>query len=303
MSMKDINLAQMLKSYLDGLELHFVSKLLPIRSWFKLSIVLHIHLHAILDRIFSSYKQREVGKIKNEVVVSKRKLIAILDDIKSLVKKLNWSPIGTEWANYYKCNNYADSSFKSKKIIIEIFLREIKPTVVWDIGANTGYFSEVASSLGSLVISMDLDVAAVEMNYLKQKSEGNKLILPILMNITNPSPNLGWALQERYSLINRGPADCILALALIHHLALTHNIPLYKISNFFSLCSKYLIIEFIPKNDSKVVELLKNKIDSYYDYTQSDFVKYFSADFVIMEIHAIIGSNRTLFLMKSKRCQ
>ena len=119
--------------------------------------------------------------------------------------------------------------------------------------------------------------------------------------MTNPSPGIGWQNRERMSLIDRGPADTILALALVHHLAISNNVPLDRIAEFLSTICNSLIIEFVPKSDTQVQRLLSTREDVFTDYHQSVFESRFSRYFKIIHSTAIKDSERTLYLMRNKR--
>ena len=122
--------------------------------------------------------------------------------------------------------------------------------MVWDLGANTGLFSRLAAEKSKLVVSFDVDPTCVEMNYRDCKKESNSNILPLFQDLTNPSPAIGWGHSERVSFLERGPVDLVMALALIHHLAISNNVPLEKVAIFLANLCNFLIIEFVPKNDS-----------------------------------------------------
>jgi len=203
----------------------------------------------------------------------------------------------TEWGKYYSHTNYSTEALEFKKQIITNFFNKIKPRMVWDIGANTGLFSRLAAQQGIKTISFDIDCAAVEKNYQECLIKSEKNILPLFLDLTNPSPAIGWDNKERMSLLERGPADTVMALALIHHLAISNNLPLGKIAKFFSKASQSLIIEFIPKTDSNVQKLLSSREDIFPDYTQENFESEFKKYFNIQTAVNIKGSDRVLCLM------
>ena len=128
--------------------------------------------------------------------------------------------------------------------------------MVWDLGANRGLFSRIASQQAGVTISFDMDQAAVENNYREVVRRKETRLLPLLVDLTSPSPAIGWHNRERQSLLERGPAQTVLALALIHHLAISNNLPLARLADFFGAICHTLIIEFIPKEDSPVQRLL-----------------------------------------------
>jgi hypothetical protein len=159
-------------------------------------------------------------------------------------------------------------------------------------------FSKIANETGALTISFDIDPAAVEKNYLETR--GKTRILPLVLDLTNPSPGIGWENRERVSLIERGPTDVALALALIHHLAISNNLPFLKIADFLRHICHSLIIEFVPKTDSQVQRLLSSRADIFPEYTQATFEGEFARFFTIEQCEAIAGTQRTLYLMTAR---
>jgi hypothetical protein len=231
--------------------------------------------------------------------MKKQSFMAVLDNLKKTVKKLNWQIGDTEWANYSDQTNYSTQAFIHKKQIVSEFIDTLKPSSAWDMGSNIGIYSRIASKKGIPTISFDNDPGAVEKNYLTCVSSGEPNILPLLLDLTNPSPAIGWENKERMNLLQRGPTDLILALALIHHLAISNNMPLKKIASFFSTICSSLIIEFVPKTDSQVQRLLTTREDVFPEYTQANFESVFSQFFNIQRSANIIESDRTIFLMTS----
>jgi len=147
---------------------------------------------------------------------------------------------------------------------------------------------------------MSIDYNALEKNYYRVAKEKEKNLLPLFLDLKNPSSNLGWAHIERDSLEKRGPADMIFALALVHHLAISNNLPFKKIAEYFSKLGKCLVIEFIPKEDSKVKKLLSSREDIFLDYKKESFEKEFSNYFIIKESLQIKDSKRFIYLMEIK---
>ncbi|TEB04606.1 hypothetical protein Psch_03367 [Pelotomaculum schinkii] len=294
MSYCDIRLNQLLRIYMDGIPLDLACNVLPFKSWFNFSLLSNIYLHASTQK---KYEDKPIN-VENKNI-SRIGLLAILDNLESAVKKLKWEPYGTEWAEYYDDNNYSSAGINHKKKLVSEFLELINPTSVWDFGANTGLFSRIASNKRIPTLSFDIDPAAVEKNYLECINKNETNILPLLLDLTNPTPGIGWENTERASLLHRGPAHTIFALALVHHLAISNNLPLPKIAHFFSRMCEYLIIEFVPKSDSQVQRLLATREDIFPDYNQEAFEKEFSEFFRIKQTDKIIESERTLYLMRN----
>jgi hypothetical protein len=295
MAHRDVRLNQLSRIHLDGLPLDLASELLPLGTRFKFSLLSHIHLHAKSQK---RYENRPVAARTRPI--SRFALQALVDSLECAVSKLQWRPRGTEWGDYYDATNYSGQAFEHKGSLISAILNEIRPGQVWDIGANTGLFSRLSSRAGIPTVAIDIDPAAVEKNYRQCKQDHEKFLLPLVGDITNPSPGIGWENEERRSLLQRGPVDAILALALVHHLAIANNLPLARIAEFFSRACRTLIIEFIPKSDSQVRRLLATREDIFPGYDVAGFEKEFRAFFAIERREPIRESERFLYLMKSK---
>lgn len=295
MSYKNIKLNQLLRIYIDGIPLDLASSILPFSSYFRFSILPHIHLHAKSQKYFADkVVNRKADKM------STISFLGLIDSLESTVKSLKWRHQSSEWANYYDNTNYSSDAFNHKKQIVSDLIDKITPHSVWDMGANVGVFSRIASNKGIQTISFDSDHVAVEKNYLECVRKGENNILPLFLDLTNPSPGIGWGNQERMPIMDRGPADTVIALALVHHLAISNNLPLNKIVDFFNKICNSLIIEFVPKSDSQVQKLLTTRKDIFPDYTQRSFEYEFCRYFDIQRSLKIKNTERILYLMEKR---
>ena len=334
MASRDIRLGQLMRIYIDGLPLDLVSGLLPISTWFKPALLTHIHLHAKAQKRYAGQGfgghdpiSSKIGIVSPESLASapkrkltKHSLTALIHHLESAITSMQWHPTSTEWSNYYEDTNYSPEAMNHKKRLVEAYLSESNPRTIWDLGANTGVFSRIATAKDIDTIAFDVDPAAVEKNYLMMKGmkwgqisnqvkKGTDFksvpfsetkLLPLCLDLTNPSPPLGWANEERLSLIERGPADTVLALALIHHLTISNNLPFSHIAAFLSQVCRFLIIEFVPKNDSQVQRLLRSREDIFPDYNQEHFEHAFNHHFLILKSQALPGTLRIIYLLKRK---
>ena len=298
MSYKDIRLNQLFRVYIDGVPLDLASSLLPFRTRFRFSLLSHIHLHARSQKHFAD---KPIDTTRHKM--SRVSFLGLIDNLESTVKKLKWTPRGTEWADYYRDTNYSSGALEHKKQIIAQFLDKINPKSVWDLGANVGIFSRIASDKEIPTISFDIDPAAVEKNYLECIERNEINILPLLLDLANPSPAIGWENEERTSLLERGPTETVFALALIHHLAISNNLLLNKIAHLLGKICNSLIIEFVPKSDSQVQKLLSTREDIFPDYTQENFESEFRKYFRIQNSVKIRESERILYLMRRGQTQ
>jgi ribosomal protein L11 methylase PrmA len=294
----DVNLRTLGVPFLDGVPLSLASTLLPRSSWFKFSHLIHIHLHARSQTKYADAAGSR--KLKPSRAVRRTALLGIIDSLRTCVAKLSWRPGGTEWADYYEATNYSSQALSAKEKIVDGFINVIKPRLTWDLGANNGLFSRRAVAHGSYTVACDVDPSAVEKNYRGCKLEKNSCMLPLIIDLTNPSPALGWAHTERRSLLDRGPAELVLALALIHHIAISKNVPLPRLAEFFASCGRALVIEFVPKPDSQVQKLLASRKDIFPEYNQEGFERAFSEFFTIEQAVPVPESHRVLYLMRRK---
>lgn len=300
MSMVDVRLGKLSSLFIDGISLDLSSRLLPLKSRLDLSLLIHIHAHASTQR---KYNDKKVSLDSAAKQFGKTAFRGLLDNLESWVTKVEWKPKGTQWADYYEQdkNNYETQSLFHKGQIVEKFIKKINPKIVCDMGANAGFFSEIAAKHAELVVAADVDYGAIEKTYrdlVKRRSITN--ILPLFCDLTNPTPAIGWNNTERASFFQRGPVDAVLALALIHHLAISHNVPFEEVAATFSHMGKNLIIEFVDKKDSQVQILLRNRKDIFPHYTKENFEKAFSVFFKIKEQVSIRDSKRTLYFMEAK---
>jgi ribosomal protein L11 methylase PrmA len=226
--------------------------------------------------------------------------LGLIESLQATVKKLEWKVGGTEWGNYYDITNYSDTAFEHKKEVIAGWVERVNPALVWDLGANNGEFSRIASEAGIYTVSSDIDPAAVEQNYRRVWQQKERNLLPLVLDLTNPSPALGWANRERDAFDQRGPADMLFALALVHHLAISNNVPLPRVAEYFASLGRWLVIEFVPKSDSQVQKLLKSREDIFDQYTKEGFEQAFKLYFSMQEVIPLNDSERTLYLFQKR---
>ena len=294
MSQRDVRCNAFLRTYLEGIPLDLGSKLLPRLTWLSPNSLLHIHLHALAQ---ARYAGTALGSAAKGRTMSQDALVKLVKSLGTAIQRLSWNPAGTEWADYTTDNNYSPAASQSKRGRVVEYLGSCGARTVWDLGANTGDYSRAAREVASLVVSFDMDPAAVERNYRQARSAGETGILPLLLDLVNPSPGQGWAGRERLSLEGRGPADAVLALALVHHLAIGHNLPLDRIAAYLARLGRTLIIEFVPKSDGQVARLLLSRPDIFPNYTKAEFEKAFADYFTTDAVSRVEESERWLYCM------
>ncbi len=294
---KDVRLIQLLRIYLDGIPLDLTVKLIPRHAVLNLKMFIHIYLHAGLQII----KKDKAGiKIKRGFF-SRNAMMGLLDSLESAIGGLRRKKTCSLWENYRDRMNYSAEAYEQKRSIVEKMSASLKPSIVWDIGANDGVFSRIAACYAPIVISFDLDHEVIDGSFVHYRKSGVKKILPLITDLSNPTPSCGWAHTERMSLAERGPADCLLALALIHHLAIGNNVSFDKIAGFFAAIARNVIIEFIPKSDSQAARMLSTREDIFDTYTEHNFESSVERYFYIEEKAPIPSSLRIIYRLKNKK--
>jgi hypothetical protein len=299
MAFCDVRTRHLLRSFIDGLPVDLVSRLLPRRTLVKYSLLAHIHLHAASQRHHAA-DGRRADREKQSSSMTQSKQLALVTSLQSAIGKCRLRRFRTEWGDYYEDTNYSteDMAAKESLVVSRVNSFVAADETIHDLGANTGKFSRIVAASGRQVLSHDIDELAVERNYLFNKEHGVRNVLPLVLDLNNPSPALGWALEERESLVQRVSGDVILALALIHHLLISNNVPMSSLASFFHRLAKTLIIEFVPKEDSQVRRLLATREDKFPDYNIEHFRREFARYFRIRDTQPIGNSGRTLFVME-----
>jgi ribosomal protein L11 methylase PrmA len=168
-----------------------------------------------------------------------------------------------------------------------------------DLGCNTGQFSILLAEQGKRVISSDFDPLCIERLYQHVKNKDSR-ITPIITDLMNPSPGVGFDNNERLQFKVRAKGELIMALALIHHLCISHNLPFNKLARFLSDLGRYLLIEFVPKEDEKVKVLLEHREDIFTDYHLEEFKAEFSNYYEMRMERQVPGTSRILCLMEKR---
>lgn len=295
MSLVDGRLNQLCRTNIDGVPLDLATRLLPHRSRLWPGLALHVHLHATMDRSVA-----RKPRISSRRRFSRSALLGLIDHLEATVRGLRGRRARRGWIGYYHDNTYTSESIDVKERVVSGYLDRVDPRRVWDLGANTGRFSRLASERSISTIAFDVDVDCVEANYQEVKRRSDRFLLPLELDLFNPSPASGWANRERASLFDRGRPDLVLALALVHHLAFTGNQPLESIAGFFEGLAPWLAIEFVPPDDPQVARLRQAVDGVHHRYDQGHFEACFSRGFELTSREPILDSGRILYLFRRR---
>jgi SAM-dependent methyltransferase len=293
---RDARLASLLRADPEGVPLDLASSLLPWRTRLDFGLLSHLHLHAKAQRRYAG--NEDEGEAARGARISRQRLDGLIRNLRGTVERLRWDPAGTEWSDYADHTSYGETATADKSRLVEAFVRQAPGSRVWDLGANTGRYSRIAADAGKRVLAFDIDPAAAERDYRQVRQEGRTDILPLILDVANPSPGIGWAGRERRSLLDRADPDVVLALALVHHLAISRNVPLSMILGLFADLAPWAIVEFVPKEDVMVRRLLASRRDVFPEYTLDGFRAAAGERFAIVEEAPLEDSLRMLFLLR-----
>lgn len=297
MSLRDVRYGLDFRNFLDGFPIDYLAKALPWYTRWSPSLYVHIHLHAAMLRKYEDtrgLKNRHAGSKS----VSKKGLGHLIESLLDCVQNIRVPKQTTQWGDYYNDTNYTDSAFSAKKEIVAELTRRVQPNVVCDLGANRGDFSRIFAQYAQIVLSPDIDPVAVQTNYSITREKKEKNIYPLVIDLCNPSPGIGWENRERQSFLDRARCDLVAGLALIHHLCIGNNLPLEYVAKLFSDLAPVAIVEFVPKGDSQVDRLLSSRADIFSDYTLESCKLAFGRYYGHQESYPVEGTQRTILFFK-----
>ncbi|MEE9397213.1 MAG: hypothetical protein V3V31_09405 [Methylococcales bacterium] len=281
-SYKNVDFHTWLRGDIDGIMPSAMTQLMGGFTRFKRGVLTHVVLQARLEKKHA-HTQKDVKSDLKKVGFNKRLIEANVEGLTGLIKRLTWDVKQSEWADYTDLGHYSDRAMADKQDFVRKVCAEKRRNLVWDSGCNTGVFSRIAADHTDYVVAMDADHLAIDRLYQTLKSsEPVNNILPLVINMVNTSPALGWRGLERKTLADRGKPDLLLCLALIHHIVISANVPLEEFVEWLADLDCEVILEFVTKQDPMVKKLLQNKPDIYDDYTLDNFEsnaqRYFTLD-------------------------
>jgi hypothetical protein len=298
---KDIPFQPWLRGAIDGITPTEAARLFTLRDRLRRGVLTHVALHARLER---RYEDREGGEVKEELKRAnfKPELIkANVQRLRKLVSKLSWKAGDTAWTNYRQDCTYSDADAERKAEFVREVAASTRPGLARDMGCNDGAYARIAAEHSDYVVAFDYDHATVEALYRSLRAEDERRILPLVANLADPSPGLGWRGLERRPLEDRGTPDLVLALALIHHVSITANVPIGEFLDWLRELRATLVIEFPKREDSMVRRLLSGKREgSNADYELETFERLLGERFEVERSEPLPSGARVLYLARPR---
>ena len=291
---RDVPFQPWMRGNIDGMDAEVCLHLLSARDYVRPGVLAHVYLQAKAQAAYSS-TTRNVRADLSKAGFDSRIIKANAERLRALVAGLQWKPKQSTWSDYLKCGHYEASDAAQKKDFVRAAAATRQWALAWDIGCNVGIFSRIVAERAAYVIAMDADHLAINRLYLALKAEGVANILPLIVNVTDPSPALGWRNLERKRIEERGHPQLVLALALIHHVVIGGNIPMDEFVQWLRDLGGELVIEFVTRDDPMVVTLLRNKEDHYTDYDEGVFERELASRFRIISRQPLGSGTRIMY--------
>ena len=291
---RDVPFQPFMRGNIDGMDAEVCLNMLSARDYLRGGVLAHVYLQAKAQKAYNA-TTRDVRKDLSKAGFDKRIIKANAERLRGLVAGLRWKPEQSTWSDYLKCGHYDASDAAQKRDFVGEVAGARAWNLAWDLGCNVGVFSRIVAARAKYVVAMDADHLAIDKLYAALKSERVPNILPLVVNVTDPSPNLGWRNLERKRIDERGRPELTLALALIHHVVIGGNIPMAEFVQWLRDLGGDVVIEFVTRKDPMVVTLLRNKDDHYADYDEAVFERELAARFRIAKRQPLGSGTRIMY--------
>ena len=299
---KDVRFQPWLRGAIQGIQPQDLAKLFTGTDKMKPGVLKHVSLHGAMDQRYSKSRAQDTQKELKAAGFSTELQKATVSAIRKLVAKLEWSRSASEWNDYQRTSTYTDAEREIKATFVAKALEGKGSRLVFDLGGNDGTYSRVAAAHADYVVCADGDDLVLDGLYRSLRQEGNRQILPAYLDLSDPSPGLGWRGRERAGFFDRARPDAVLALALLHHLAITGNVPLAELVDWLHALGGRLVVEFVDPADPMADRLLANKPPGMHgDYRREVFERLLEARFDIADREEFPSGTRTLYHATPRR--
>jgi hypothetical protein len=291
-----------LRGSLEGISPTQARASMSFRDRFRKGVTTHVFIHARLDQSYAK-RGRTGGDVKRELASAgfgKELVRANVRKVRKVVAAAEWAPPASVWTAYRAHNTYEDADNRAKAEFIRGVTGRRGWNLAWDLGANDGHYSRLIAADARHVLALDVDPSTVELLYRELRAEANEQILPLVMNLTDPSPGLGWRGLERKQLPERGRPDLVLALALLHHVSITGNVPVRQFVDWLATLRAHVVIEFMTRDDPMVQRLLAAKRVAHEDYDRAFFEQCVGEAFEIERSEELPSGTRILYSLRPR---
>jgi SAM-dependent methyltransferase len=293
---RGVSYRPLLRGQVDGITPAQASRLFSRGDWIRPGVFRHAVLHDLAERRFSSDSTQQVKDQLRSAGFDQELVKAVAGKLLKLVRRMQWEPGGSGWSTYGGTCTYDDAGRAAKQAFVDRAVRARPRRLVYDLGCNEGTYSRLAAEHADHVIAVDGDDVTIEQLYRSLREAGDTRVLPLVMDLADPSPGIGWRNRERAGFGDRARPDLVLALALVHHLSLTNGVPLLEVVDWLASFGGDVVVEFVDRGDPMAQRLLANKPDGTHDgYTLPAFEAAIATRFRVEAREELPGGTRTLF--------
>ena len=288
----------LLRGSVHGLSPSVTASLIGARRRLRRDVFTHVRLHARAEaRYAGADAARDVKGELQRAGFGPKLIDAQLANLQRAIEGVEWEASASTWSAYSQRGHYTDADLEAKEAFVAAATAARHEPMVLDLGANDGRFSRVAVDAGaSLAIAVDGDHLVVDHLYRALHREGETRILPLVMDLSDPSPGQGWRGRERPAFVDRVHPDLVLCLALLHHLAISSTVPFAEIVGFLHDFAAPLVVEMPHRDDPMAARLLARKRPGLFDhYDRPQWEDALRARFDVEEQVTLPSGTRTLY--------
>jgi len=295
---KGVDFQPWLRGRIEGIPAEQFAALLSARDLLRKGALSHVWLHA---RLAQHGQSVAVADSLSAAGFHKDLILNNVTGLQRLIQKLRWNRQQSTWSRYVQQAAHVSVDQPVKSEFVRTACQQQTPQTVWDLGCNLGHYSRIAAET-SQVLAMDADHLTIDHLYRQLQAEPSdslaaRRITPLVMNLADPSPSLGWRHEERECLEQRSQPDLVLCLALIHHLVIGNNLRLEDVLDWLRSLNAVVILEWVDRRDPMVIQLLRNRRDVFYDYDEDRLLRALQGRFRILRTSQLPSDTRRLYLL------
>lgn len=298
---KGVSFRPLLRGQVDGIDPKQMRNLMssPL-DVLKKGVTKNVLLHSAIEGRMGGDQRgsRAVGEDLKKAGFSAEIAKAGARSLRKLVAGMRWETGETIWKDYRQQNSYSDADAAAKQTFVDNALAGHDNRLVWDLGANDGAYSRIAAKHADYVVAADFDEGAIDPLYRALRAENNTKILPLVLDLVDPSPGIGWRNTERRAFFDRAQPDVVLMLALVHHIAISANVPLPQVVEWMASFGARIVVEFVHPEDVQTQRLFANKPEGLFPgYRVDEWERLLAERFTVEKHESLPGGTRTLYLV------
>jgi len=293
---KGIPFQPWLRGAIDGITPAQARAVMSLRDALRRGVLTNVHLHSRLERRYAAVEGRTAKAEIRSAGFNTELILANVRRQRKLVARMRWDPGSSGWTDYRDTSTHLEADADAKAEFVAQAAGRRRARLAWDLGANDGAYARIAAGSADHVVAMDIDHPTVERLYRRLREEGERRILPLVMDVCDPSPAIGWRGRERGTLSDRGRPELTLCLALVHHMAITRNVPVREIVDWLASLGGTVVVEFPERTDPMVRRLLAAKRDGAHgDYDGEHFERCLREAFTVTRRLELPSGQRVLY--------